>query len=411
MKLTKVIFLTVILMSFYMCKTDGHKHEGHTDNTHKQEGHSHNEDHAGHSHGDHDGHDHSGHDHSAHSHGGSESSGLPAGELKYSKEIHLKNIRQLTFGGDNAEAYWSFDDKYLVFQANNEKWGVECDQIYYMDPTKEMTAETTHPLLSTGKGRTTCSYFLPGNKEIIYASTHLANDACPPTPERRTDGKYVWPIYESFDIFTADLNGNLLKQLTDTPGYDAEPTVSPKGDLIVFTSIRSGDLELYTMNIDGSNVKQVTTGLGYDGGAFFSPDGTKLIFRSSRPQTDEEIKEYKDLLKEGLVKPTDMELYVCDVDGSNLKKITDLGNANWAPFFHPSGEKVIFASNHNSKRGFPFNLFMVNVDGTGLEQITFDNTFDSFPMFSFDGKQLVFASNRNNGGTRDTNLFIADWVE
>jgi Tol biopolymer transport system component len=165
------------------------------------------------------------------------------------------------------------------------------------------------------------------------------------------------------------------------------------------------------MNIDGSNVKQVTTGLGYDGGAFFSPDGTKLIFRSSRPKTDADIKEYKDLLAEGLVKPTDMELYVCDVDGSNLKKITDLGNANWAPFFHPSGEKVIFASNHNSKQGFPFNLFMINVDGTGLEQITYDNTFDSFPMFSFDGKKLVFASNRNNGGTRDTNLFLADWVE
>ena len=332
--------------------------------------------------------------------------------LHYPEEKHLKNIKQLTFGGDNAEAYWSFDDKFLVFQARNEAWGAKCDQIYYFDPTSDKISKEYQPkLLSTGKGRTTCSYFMPGNQSIIYASTHLGHEDCPPEPERRADGKYVWPIYKSFDIFTADLEGNLLKQLTETPGYDAEATLSPKEDLIVFTSMRSGDLELYTMKTDGSEVNQVTSGLGYDGGAFFSPDGTKLIFRASRPKTDEEVKVYKDLLAEGLVQPTNMELYVCNVDGTDLKKITDLGNANWAPFFHPSGNKVIFSSNHNSERGFPFNLFMINVDGSGLEQITFDKTFDSFPMFSFDGTKLVFASNRNNGGNRDTNLFIADWVE
>lgn len=345
-------------------------------------------------------------------HGHSAGGELPPQKKHYEQEVHLKNVRQLSFGGDNAEAYWSFDDKKLVFQAKNEAWGVECDQIYVLDPYSDAISKAFRPkMVSTGLGRTTCSYFMPGDKSIIYASTHLGGNECPPEPQRRADGKYVWPIYESFDIFTADLEGNLLKQLTDTPGYDAEATLSPDGSLIVFTSLRSGDLELYTMKTDGSDVKQVTTGLGYDGGAFFSPDGTKLIFRSSRPQTEEEIKEYKDLLSEGLVKPTEMELYVCNVDGSDLKQITDLGNANWAPFFHPSGEKVIFASNHNSKRGFPFNLFMINLDGTGLKQITFDKTFDSFPMFSYDGTKLVFASNRNNGGTRDTNLFLADWVE
>ncbi len=344
-------------------------------------------------------------------HGSTEANALPEGSLQYPQEKHLKNVRQLTFGGDNAEAYWSYDDKYLVFQATNEKWGSSCDQIYYLDPFGENTPETKPKLLSTGKGRTTCSYFMKGNNSIVYASTHEADDNCPPTPERRPDGKYVWPIYDSFDIYAADLDGNITKKLTDNPGYDAEATLSPDGNKIVFTSIRTGDLELYTMDPDGSNVKQVTSELGYDGGAFFSPDGKKLIFRSSRPKTDEEVKVYKDLLAQGLVQPTNMELYVCNLDGSELTKITDLGNANWAPFFHPSGEKVIFASNHKSKRGFPFNLFMINVDGTGLEQITFDNTFDSFPMFSYDGKKLVFASNRNNGGTRDTNLFIADWVE
>ena len=330
--------------------------------------------------------------------------------LRYPEEKHLKNVKQLTFGGDNAEAYWSFDDKKLVFQATNPKWGADCDQIYFFDMEK-WDGKSQPPLLSTGKGRTTCSYFMPDNKSIVYASTHEGNASCPHNPERRADGKYVWPIYETFDIYHGDLNGNILKKLTDEPGYDAEATVSPKGDKIVFTSTRTGDLELFTMNIDGSDVRQVTFELGYDGGAFFSPDGTKLIFRSSRPKTEAEIKEYKDLLKEGLVAPTNMELYVCNVDGSELKKITDLGNANWAPYFHPSGKKVIFSSNHKSKRGFPFNLFMINIDGTGLEQITFDNTFDSFPMFSFDGKKLVFASNRHNGGTRDTNLFIADWVD
>lgn len=331
--------------------------------------------------------------------------------LKYPGEKHLENIRQLTFGGDNAEAYWSFDDSLLVFQANNPAWGTSCDQIFYMNPFNAVGPDFVPKLLSTGKGRTTCSYFMPGNTSIVYASTHLVDEACPPVPERRPDGKYVWPIYESFDIFTADLEGNILSQLTDTPGYDAEATLSPDGSSIVFTSMRSGDLELYTMNTDGSNVRQITNELGYDGGAFFSPDGSKLIFRASRPKTDEEIKVYKDLLAEGLVQPTQMELFVCNVDGTGLKQITDLGNANWAPFFHPSGEKIIFSSNHNSERGFPFNLFMINIDGTGLEQISFDEQFDSFPMFSYDGSKLVFASNRNNKGTRDTNLFLADWVD
>ena len=330
--------------------------------------------------------------------------------LVYPQESHLKNVRMLTNGGDNAEAYWSFANDKLVFQAKNEAWGTECDQIYVMDPFNEtFMSATAPPLVSTGMGRTTCSYFMPGDSTIIYASTHLADEACPAEPPR--GAKYVWPIYEGFDIFIADLEGNILKQVTKSPGYDAEATVSPQGDKIVFTSTRSGDLELWTMDIDGSNMKQVTDGLGYDGGAFFSPDGSKLIFRASRPKTPEAIAEYKELLAQGLVQPTDMELYICNVDGSELRQITELGNANWAPFFHPSGEKILFSSNHASERGFPFNLFMINVDGTGLEQITFDEAFDSFPMFSYDGKYLVWASNRFNGGTRNTNLFAGEWVD
>jgi Tol biopolymer transport system component len=348
--------------------------------------------------------------HSGHHHDSQEKKEVDT-TTHYPQEKHLANIRQLTFGGDNAEAYFSFDNSMIVFQAKNPDWNAPCDQIYVF-PFSEGNMKSGPPqLISEGLGRTTCSYFMPGNETVLYASTRSGSDECPPEPKRREDGKYVWPIYPDFDIYIADLKGNIVDTLVAGPGYDAEATVSPQGDKIVFTSDRSGDLELYTCNIDGSNVKQVTFELGYDGGAFFSPDGTKLVFRSSRPKTDEEIKEYKDLLKEGLVKPTNMEIYVCNVDGSDLTKITNLGKANWAPFFHPSGEKIIFSSNHAAARGFSFNLFMVNLDGSGLEQITHDKVFDAFPMFSYDGKKLIFSSNRNNGGTRNTNLFIADWVE
>jgi dipeptidyl aminopeptidase/acylaminoacyl peptidase len=330
--------------------------------------------------------------------------------LRYEKEKYLRNVRQLTWGGNNAEAYWSFDGEQLVFQSDYPEWGVACDQIFMLNPA-EATPEQKPKMVSTGMGRTTCSYFLPGDSLVVYGSTHLADVNCPETPPRSVDGKYVWPIYESYDIFVANLRGDIVQQLTDTPGYDAEATVSPNGDRIIFTSMRSGDLELYTMNIDGTDVKQITDELGYDGGAFFSPDGSKIVWRASRPETDEDVKVYKDLLAQGLVQPTEMELYVANADGTEARKITDLGKANWAPFFTPDGERILFASNHRSeRRGFPFNLYLINLDGTGLEQVTFDDTFDSFPMFSPDGKYLVWSSNRFNGGNRDTNVFMAEWV-
>jgi len=326
------------------------------------------------------------------------------------QEKHLKNLKQLTFGGDNAEAYFSFNSKMLSFQSNNSKWGLQCDQIFFMDANEGLKDSLGKAkLISTGKGRTTCSYFLPDGKHILFASTHEADANCPEIPN--IPGKYLWGINSTYDIYVADLQGKITNKLTDLEGYDAEAVVSPKGDKILFTSTRNGDLDLYTMDMDGKNVKQITFELGYDGGAFFSPDGKKIVFRSSRPKAEEEIKDYKELLKQGLVAPTNMEIYTCDVDGSNLKQVTKLGKANWAPFFHPSGKKIIFSSNHHSERGYDFQLYMVNLDGTGLERITSESKFNAFPMFSFDGKKLVFSSNRNNGGTRDTNVFIADWVD
>ena len=329
--------------------------------------------------------------------------------LKYENEVNFTSVKQITFGGDNAEAYWSFDDKNLIFQSNYSEWGLECDQMFVME--RDQIFEDQKPkMVSTGNGRTTCSYFMPDNEHILYASTHENDLECPETPLRK-NGRYVWPIYDSYDIYVSDLDGNIVKKLTDEIGYDAEATVSPKGDKIVFTSSRSGDLELYTMNIDGSEVKQITNVLGYDGGAFFSPDGSKIVFRASRPKTDEEVAEYKSLLSEGLVQPTEMELFICNSDGSDLKQITFLGNSNWSPFFHPSGEKVLFSSNYESIIGFPFNIYMIDIDGKNLKQITHGDTFDSFPVFSNDGKRLAFSSNRNNGGTRDTNVFIAEWKD
>ena len=325
------------------------------------------------------------------------------------EETHLSNLKQLTFGGDNAEAYWSFDSKKLTFQSNNPAWGLSCDQIFSAD-VEDFKLDSFKPkLISTGTGRTTCSYFMPDNEHVLFASTHLGNQACPPVPENRK--AYVWPIYEDYDIFVSDLNGKIVHQLTNEPGYDAEATVSPDGKSIVYTSTLSGDLELWIMDIDGENKRQITTELGYDGGAFFSPDSKKLIFRSSRPKTEEEIAKYKAFLAEGLVAPNNMELYTVNVDGSDLKQITSLGKANWAPFYHPDGKRVIFSSNHKSERGYDFDLYMINDDGSNLEQITTESIFNSFPMFSPDGKYLVFSSNRNNGGGRATNLFIADWTD
>ncbi|MDW8274452.1 MAG: hypothetical protein RMJ53_09510 [Chitinophagales bacterium] len=325
---------------------------------------------------------------------------------------HLRNIRQLTFGGDNAEAYFSPDGKRLTCQITNPEWKVHCDQIFEIDIRKAQENPSYRPkLISSGKGRTTCSYYLNKGKLILFASTHHYDSACPPPPPPRADKKYLWAIYPEYDIFIADRNGKIIRQLTNSPGYDAEATVSPDGKKIVFTSTRNGDLDLYIMNIDGSDVKQITFETGYDGGAFFSPDGSKLVFRASRPKTPEEIKEYKELLQQNLVAPTNMEIFVCDTNGNNLRQVTHLGKANWAPFYHPSGKKIIFSSNHHSTRGFDFQLYMINEDGSGLEQITTESVFNAFPMFSPDGKKLVWSSNRNNKGTRDTNIFIADWID
>jgi Tol biopolymer transport system component len=331
--------------------------------------------------------------------------------LQYPEEKHFRNMQQLSFGGDNAEAYFSYDGKWLIFQKTAPKEGIPCDQMFIAKVPKE--GEAFEPkLVSSGKGRTTCGFFTKNGKHIIYASTFKGGDSCPPIPDRSKYGnKYIWPLYESYDIFMADLDGNIVKQLTNSPRYDAEATLSPDGKKMIFTSLRDGDLDLYIMELKSGKITRITNTPGYDGGAWFSPDGKKIIWRASRPKTEAELKEYRELLDQNLVAPTNMEVFIANADGTNQRQVTNLGQANWAPVYLPDSKRILFASNHEYPRGFPFNLYTINEDGSNLTKISRDKGFDAFPMFSPDGKKIVFCSNRNNGGTRDTNIFVADWVE
>jgi len=322
------------------------------------------------------------------------------------QEKHLENIRQLTFGGENAEAYWSFAGDRLVFQATRPPY--TADQIFTMKPDGSDVR-----LVSTGMGRTTCAFYMPGDQRILFASTHHDGYA-PPAPPDRSQG-YVWGLF-AYEIYTVGVDGQDLRRLTDSPGYDAEATVSPKGDRIVFTSSRDGDLDVYTMAIDGTDVKRLTDEVGYDGGAVFSPDGTKIAWRASRPADDEARAKFKALLGKGLVRPSQLELFVMNVDGSDKRQVTKNGKANFGPYFAPDGKRILYCSNQDDPTGRSFDLYLVGLDGTGTERVTWytndaHDDFDGFPMFSPDGKKLVWCSNRFNAKANETNVFVADWKD
>lgn len=332
----------------------------------------------------------------------------PANLLYPGEEKHLKNVKQLTFGGQNAEAYFSADGKWLIFQS--ERDGYPCDQMYVM-----RTDGSQLRRVSNGHGRVTCGYIIgddpisPNPDQVIFSSTHDHGTECPAKPDYSKG--YVWPIYESFEMYTEKFGGGKLNRLTNNKFYDAEATVSPDQKEVVFTSTRDGDLDLYVMKVDGSKVRRVTRDLGYDGGAFFSHDGEKLIYRAYHPQTAAEKKSYKEDLKNNLYRPTWLELFIIGKDGKNKRQITNLKGGTFAPFLFPNDKRVIFASNYKNPRGRQFNIYAIDLDGKNLEQITDSGTFDSFPMFSPDGKKLVWASNRNGKEKHETNIFIADWIE
>lgn len=320
---------------------------------------------------------------------------------------HMRNVRQLTFEGDNGEAYFSHDGKRLIYQSNAGGFG--CDKIWTMN-----IDGSEKRMVSPATGAHTCSFFFPDGERIVFASTsHLPGD-CPPRPD--IPGGYVWPLFP-YDIFTARADGSGLKRITDNPKYDAEPIVSSDGTRIVFGSQREGDFDIYVMDADGANVRRLTDRVGYDGGPWFSPDGTKIVWRAWHPETEEEKAEWRDCMERDYIKPFPLDLWVMDADGSNKRRLTNNGATNWAPSWHPDGRRIIFSSNMDDWRedirkfGHNFEIYLINLDGTGLTRLTFNSVFDSFPMFSSDGKKIAFASNRNPAKPRATDIFIADWVE
>lgn len=325
------------------------------------------------------------------------------------QEPHLTNIKQLTFGGDNIGAYFSADSKKISFQTNNSQWGLTCDQIYYLIIDEAEDNTTYQPIMvNNGEGRNTTSCYLPDGKKIAYASTVKSGKDCVAEPNKH--GAQLWYVFPQYDLFISDEKGKTTKQLTSSPGYDAEVAVSPLGDKMVFTSTRNGDLDLYVMDMNGKNVKQLTFETGYESGAHFSPDGKQIVFAASRPQGKDTL-QYKDLLSKGLVSPTNMELFIINIDGTGLKQLTHLAKSSWAPRFHPNGKQIIFSSDYRSANANEVQLHIVNTDGTGLEKITGANGFNAYGMFSPDGRKLVFSSTRNAGETVEKNLFIADWIE
>ncbi|HEU4565034.1 MAG TPA: hypothetical protein VFS05_10315 [Gemmatimonadaceae bacterium] len=317
-----------------------------------------------------------------------------------SGERHLAAIRQLTDGGENAEAYFSHDGQWLTFQSTRD--GRSCDQQYVM-----RIDGTGVQRISDGRGKTTCGWFLPGDERLLFASSTAHDSACPPRPDPSKG--YVWPL-DRFDIYTVNRDGSDLRRLTHYDVYTAEAVLSPDGKRIVFTSLKDGDLDIYTMNVDGSDVRRLTTTPGYDGGAWWSPDGTKIVYRANHPTDSAELRQYRELLAQGLVRPSKVELFVMNADGSDQRQITRLGGANFGPSWTPDGKRIIFASNYRNPRSRNFDLYLVNLDGSGLEQVTTNPDFDGFPMFSPDGRKLIWASNRAGAREGETNLFIAEWV-
>lgn len=318
-------------------------------------------------------------------------------------EVHLKNVRQLTFGGQNAEAYLDVAGKRLIYQSNQSDYVDEQVLTMNLDGSGKR-------IVSTGKGRCTCAYFIPRSNRIMFSSTHATQPGAQPSVDMSKG--YVWMVNEHYALYSAKEDGSDLKPVIVKPGaYVAETTISPDGKYMVWTSDFEGDLEIYRSNIDGTNIKRLTNDIGYDGGPFISWDGKHIVYRRTHFTGTESVSDYKDLLNKHLVRPTAMDIWIMDADGKNKRQLTDMPGASFAPFMTPDNTGVIFSSNWEDPKGRNFDLYLLNLKSKKLERITQAPGFDGFPMFSKDGKKLVFASNRNATKPRETNVFIADWVK
>ncbi len=317
-------------------------------------------------------------------------------------ETHIEDVRQLTFGGQNAEGYWSADGSKIIYQTRQPEYPDE--QIFTMNADG-----SGKKLVSTGKGRCTCSYFLPDMSGIVFSSTHERNEGAQ-KPVDMSKG-YVWMVNPDFAVYRANLDGSEVRPILKRNGYVAETTVAPNGKFITFTGGYDGDLDIYRANMDGTGIKKLTNTKGYDGGPFVSWDSKKIVFRRGLLASDQEVKDYEELLHQNLVRPSKLEIWIMDADGKNERQVTHLGAASFAPFLHPDGKRIIFSTNYGDPKGREFDLWMINVDGSGLTQITKTPEFDGFPMWTRDGKKLVFASNRNGSVRGETNLFTARWKD
>jgi len=322
------------------------------------------------------------------------------------RKMSIENVKQLSFQGDNGEAYFNSDDSKVIFQSkrNNNN----CDKLYIVDINGNNLTEFV-----ANDGAFTCAYFSLDDRYIFFSSTMHLGSECPEIYKDPNPRKYIWPLRD-YEIFRYD-NG-AVKQLTNYSGYNAETTTHPFEEKVIFTSLRDGDINLFEMDYNGENVKQITSEYGYDGGAFYSPNGENIVWRAWYPTSDEEISMWKNNLAKKFIESVPLDIYVAKNDGSEKQRLTSNGATNWAPSWHPDGKHIVFSSNMDDWRedynayGSNFELYMINIATKTLTRLTNNDTFDSFSVFSKNGKKIVFSSNRDAENPRNTNIFIADIV-